>query len=164
MVVEPFSVELTTLPIWVEGKTGEVNKPCAGPGVVRGLPDRLMRDIPVGVREMESGPLVRGLVMTEYFTIISKILLDFFLCLSDNAIMKVNAKDPQTPEEIDAVLSSMLSSKVFAGTKNPFAVALGRRGGLKGGIARAASMTAKERSEAGRKAAVARWSQERKSQ
>ena len=42
--------------------------------------------------------------------------------------------------------------------KNPLAVALGRMGGLKGGKARAASMTAKERSEGARKAAQARWS------
>lgn len=41
--------------------------------------------------------------------------------------------------------------------KNPAAVALGRKGGLKGGHARAASMTAKERSESARKAAMARW-------
>ena len=42
-------------------------------------------------------------------------------------------------------------------TKNPAAVALGRLGGLKGGKARAAKMTAKQRSEAARKAAQARW-------
>lgn len=41
--------------------------------------------------------------------------------------------------------------------KDPAAVALGRRGGLKGGKARAAGMTAEERSEAARKAARARW-------
>lgn len=41
--------------------------------------------------------------------------------------------------------------------KDPAAVALGRRGGLKGGKARAAKMTKKERSEAARKAARARW-------
>ena len=41
--------------------------------------------------------------------------------------------------------------------KNPAAVALGRLGGLKGGKARAANMTAKQRSEAARKAARARW-------
>lgn len=41
--------------------------------------------------------------------------------------------------------------------KDPAAVALGRRGGLKGGKARAAKMTAEERSEAARKAAQARW-------
>jgi hypothetical protein len=42
--------------------------------------------------------------------------------------------------------------------KDPAAVALGRRGGLKGGKARAAKMTPEERSEAARKAAQARWS------
>jgi hypothetical protein len=41
--------------------------------------------------------------------------------------------------------------------KDPAAVELGRRGGLKGGRARAAKLTAEERSEAARKAALARW-------
>lgn len=41
--------------------------------------------------------------------------------------------------------------------KDPAAVALGRKGGLKGGKARAAKMTPEERSEAARKAAEARW-------
>ena len=41
--------------------------------------------------------------------------------------------------------------------KNPYAVALGRRGGKKGGPARAAAMTAEERSESARKAVQARW-------
>jgi hypothetical protein len=41
--------------------------------------------------------------------------------------------------------------------KDPAAVALGRKGGLKGGKSRAANMTAEERSEAARKAAAARW-------
>jgi hypothetical protein len=42
--------------------------------------------------------------------------------------------------------------------KDPAAVALGRKGGLKGGKARAAKMTPKQRTEAARKAAQARWS------
>jgi hypothetical protein len=46
--------------------------------------------------------------------------------------------------------------------KNPYAVALGRRGGLKGGHARAASMTAEERSESARKAVTARWAKVKK--
>jgi hypothetical protein len=41
--------------------------------------------------------------------------------------------------------------------KDPAAVALGRKGGLKGGPARAASMTKKQRSDAAKKAAQARW-------
>jgi len=42
--------------------------------------------------------------------------------------------------------------------KDPAAVALGRKGGLKGGKARAAKLTAEQRSESARKAARARWS------
>jgi hypothetical protein len=41
--------------------------------------------------------------------------------------------------------------------KNPAAVALGRLGGKKGGPARAAKLTKKQRSEIAKKAAQARW-------
>jgi hypothetical protein len=41
--------------------------------------------------------------------------------------------------------------------KDPAAVALGRKGGLKGGKARAASLTAKQRSAIAKKAAKTRW-------
>lgn len=41
--------------------------------------------------------------------------------------------------------------------KDPLAVLLGRRGGLKGGHARAAKMSAKERTASAKKAAQARW-------
>jgi hypothetical protein len=41
--------------------------------------------------------------------------------------------------------------------KDPAAVALGRKGGLKGGKARAAKMTPEQRRGAARKAAQARW-------
>jgi hypothetical protein len=41
--------------------------------------------------------------------------------------------------------------------KNAAAVALGRKGGLKGGPARAARMTAEQRSESARNAVQARW-------
>jgi len=44
-----------------------------------------------------------------------------------------------------------------APTKNPAAVALGRLGGLKGGKARAAKLTAKQRQEIAKKAAQSRW-------
>ncbi len=42
--------------------------------------------------------------------------------------------------------------------KDPAAVSLGRRGGLKGGKARAAKLSPQERSNIARKAAKARWS------
>ncbi len=41
--------------------------------------------------------------------------------------------------------------------KDAAAVALGRKGGLKGGKARASSMTAKQRQEIAKKAARTRW-------
>lgn len=41
--------------------------------------------------------------------------------------------------------------------KNPAAVALGRMGGLKGGKARAASLTPAKRKKIAKKAAQARW-------
>ncbi len=41
--------------------------------------------------------------------------------------------------------------------KDPAAVALGRKGGLKGGAARAAKLSKETRSEIAKKAAKARW-------
>lgn len=46
--------------------------------------------------------------------------------------------------------------------KNPHAVSLGRIGGLKGGKARAAKLTAEQRSEIARKASNTRWANQRK--
>ena len=46
--------------------------------------------------------------------------------------------------------------------KNPAAVALGRLGGLKGGKARAASLSPKKRKEIAEKAAKARWASKKK--
>lgn len=48
--------------------------------------------------------------------------------------------------------------------KDPAAVALGRKGGLRGGKARAAKMTPQERSESARRAAQARWANKRTSE
>jgi hypothetical protein len=49
------------------------------------------------------------------------------------------------------------ASKPDDPTKNPHAVALGRLGGLKGGVARAAALGRKKRSQIAAKAAKARW-------
>jgi hypothetical protein len=46
--------------------------------------------------------------------------------------------------------------------KDPYAVALGRRGGLKGGIARKTKLSKKRRSEIARKAVRTRWAKSRK--
>lgn len=46
--------------------------------------------------------------------------------------------------------------------KNPAAVALGRRGGLVGGKARAAALSARRRKQIAKKAAAKRWGKARK--
>ena len=66
------------------------------------------------------------------------------------------ATDPETAEE--AVQKEQPDTE----GKNPAAVALGRLGGLKGGKARAKKLTKQQRSEAARKAALARWKKKEK--
>jgi len=58
-----------------------------------------------------------------------------------------------------AVTDEELQQKAIEEGKNPAAVLLGRLGGLKGGKARAARLSAKQRSEIAKKAAQARWQQ-----
>ena len=70
-------------------------------------------------------------------------------------------KRPTDPNElakqlVDEATGEFERSDPDAG-KDPAAVALGRKGGLKGGKARAAKMTAEERVESARRAAEARW-------
>ena len=57
-----------------------------------------------------------------------------------------------------------MSSETPNDKKDPAAVALGRKGGLKGGPARAAKMTPEERRESARKAVLARWAKEKAKQ
>lgn len=58
---------------------------------------------------------------------------------------------------VEAATGGKLHPKPRKPRKNPHAVALGRKGGLKGGIARAANLTPEQRSEIARLAAKARW-------
>ncbi len=53
-----------------------------------------------------------------------------------------------------------LRARALEEGKNPAAVSLGRLGGLKGGKARAAILSAEQRSEIAKKAAEARWQRE----
>lgn len=68
------------------------------------------------------------------------------------------AKKPPTDANraAKAVLDA-ITGEARAPKKNAAAVALGRLGGLKGGKARAAGMTDKQRSASAKKAAKARW-------
>ena len=63
------------------------------------------------------------------------------------------------PNQLAAAIVSLASNGDQA--KDPLAVELGRRGGLKGGKARAEKLSAKRRQQIARKAAKARWSKPR---
>jgi hypothetical protein len=65
---------------------------------------------------------------------------------------------PATTDAGEAAIERpSVNSPSRGSAKNPAAVSLGRLGGLKGGKARAQSLTAEERREAARRAATARW-------
>lgn len=70
-------------------------------------------------------------------------------------------KRPRDPNQLAHLIAAIATGEVQdvdpdAG-KDPAAVALGRKGGLKGGKARAESMSSEELSSAAKKAAAARW-------
>ena len=58
-------------------------------------------------------------------------------------------------------LAASIVEQATAEGKNPAAVLLGRMGGLKGGKARAESLSSKKRKEIARKAANARWKKQK---
>ena len=69
-------------------------------------------------------------------------------------------KRPRDPNQLGKSIIDIATGNAQADLvddRDPAAVALGRKGGLKGGKARAESMTAKKRSEIAKKAAKARW-------
>ncbi len=71
-------------------------------------------------------------------------------------------KTPKRPRDLNQWAKHVVDLATGAAAepekpKESAATELGRRGGLKGGKARAATMTAKQRSDAARKAAKARW-------
>ncbi len=73
-------------------------------------------------------------------------------------------KRSRKPSDLNALAASIVDkatgeAAIDGDGKDPHAVALGRRGGQKGGKARAAKLSASERSEQARKAAQHRWRQ-----
>jgi hypothetical protein len=71
-------------------------------------------------------------------------------------------KRPRDPNQLAASIVADATSEEAPAPepedgKNPHAVALGRLGGMKGGKARAAKLSAKKRSAIAKKAAQARW-------
>jgi hypothetical protein len=79
-------------------------------------------------------------------------------------------KRPRDPAQLAKLMIDIASGEVEDREpppqeqgKDPAAVSLGRRGGLKGGNARAEKMTEDQRKDAARKAAKARWAGKPKS-
>lgn len=76
--------------------------------------------------------------------------------------MQKRSRNKQGPEDTNEVAFRVISQAIGdtpkeVPVKNAAAVELGRKGGLKGGPARSAKMTAQQRSESAKKAAAARW-------
>lgn len=70
-------------------------------------------------------------------------------------------KRPRDPNQLGKLIVGIATGEAedveAEDDKNPAAVELGRKGGLKGGKARADSMTPQQRSAAAKRAAEARW-------
>lgn len=69
-------------------------------------------------------------------------------------------KRPRDPNQLAKLIVDMATGECPPDPKpekDPAAVALGRKGGLKGGKARAEGMTPERRAEIARKAAESRW-------
>lgn len=75
------------------------------------------------------------------------------------SIVKAATEEPEPTNEPTPKLTGRSENefKNVPPEKNPAAVALGRLGGLKGGKARAAKLTPKQRKQIAQKAAQARW-------
>lgn len=70
-------------------------------------------------------------------------------------------KRPRDPNQLAKIIVDLSTGEIKDTTpiesKNPAAVELGRLGGLKGGKARAAKLSAKRRRDIAKKAAKSRW-------
>lgn len=75
--------------------------------------------------------------------------------------MGTKSKRPRDPNQLAKLIADIATGEVTEPKtddgKDPAAVALGRKGGLKGGAARAKKLTAEERSAIAKKAAQKRW-------
>jgi hypothetical protein len=71
------------------------------------------------------------------------------------------SKRPRDPNQLAKLIADMATGNAPSDStidgKDPAAVALGRKGGLKGGTARAVSLSSKRRVEIAKQAAAARW-------
>lgn len=85
--------------------------------------------------------------------------------MTDSGMPKRSSK-PKRPSDVNQLAANILAQATGEEPaeepkpddgKDPAAVALGRKGGLRGGAARAKSLSKKRRSDIAKKAAKARW-------
>lgn len=74
--------------------------------------------------------------------------------------MPPHRKRPRDPAQLAKFIVDVATGEIVEPQESP-AATLGRRGGLKGGKARAAKMTPEQRREAAKKAIEARWRRSR---
>lgn len=72
--------------------------------------------------------------------------------------MQKRSSKKNISEDLNNIAFHIVEQATEEHVKNPAAVALGRLGGLKGGKARAAKLSANKRKEIAKKAANTRWS------
>lgn len=78
--------------------------------------------------------------------------------MDDTSKPRKRPTDPnQRAKLIVEIATGEVHEEAVPDTRDPAAVSLGRRGGLRGGRARAEKLTPEERSEIAKKAASARW-------
>jgi hypothetical protein len=93
----------------------------------------------------------------------SRFGLDGHATAVHNTVMRDRSRKPTDVNVLGKSIVDQATGavpKILPPVKDPAAVELGRRGGLKGGKARAAKMTKKERAASARKAAKARWTKQ----
>jgi hypothetical protein len=78
-----------------------------------------------------------------------------------------SSKRPKDPNQlaklmVDIASGDQADTLLTADGRNAAAVMLGRRGGLKGGTARALKLSSQERSDIAKKAATTRWERAKK--
>jgi hypothetical protein len=84
------------------------------------------------------------------------------ICMCEPWFMPKRSRIPKNPVKnalrvVESASGRPLHPKPRKPRKNPHAVALGRKGGLKGGVARAKNLTPEQRRQIAQDAAKARW-------
>src|SRR5579859_5614075 len=95
----------------------------------------------------------------EYVSATFAVLLGNYCGLCHTQSMQTRSSKPKDVNQLAAEIVEAIANG--QGGKNPFAVALGRLGGAKGGRARAERLSPRRRKEIARKAAKALWTKRR---